>query len=439
MASPNHNHTNFQLRLDFIHNLLSGYLDLPPKVLKDTKITPVQYEADFPFKYNNFVYQVLLPDSEIDDFEIFDETQMTKPGCVAIPKRTIEFILRLSNPDAEGLHHATRVQNEVGILNLASEALGHIKPTVVPRVFGWDVNTGSENPGWILQERMPGEPLANFHGMSFAQKRGILGQIAELLKGLQEFRLPESIRGWGGVTYDDRGVLVSAPMTVVGAGPWSSLQEAFEGRVKEALNKTDNSSQLHGWRSNGTRERIDRFVKHGLAALTAHLESKNDRSIIHGDFTTDNLLYDPKTGRITALLDYDFACIQHPAHEFFCSFTTWDGQLGGWSPDPEAASFQHAKLTGRFPSPLPARDGSDINWEIAEAWEIELQKLGVKRPSLFQGIDKVADTEALLGLLLPWRLTNEDALRRNPDEEKRKALRQDGERQLEDILEHVGF
>ncbi|KAH7379847.1 kinase-like domain-containing protein [Cadophora sp. MPI-SDFR-AT-0126] len=352
---------------------------------------------------------------------------------------TIDFILRLSNPDAEGLHHATRVQNEVGILNHASEALTYIKPAVVTRVFGWDINTGSENPGWILQERMPGEPLANFNGMSLAQKRGILAQIAELLKGLQEFRLPESIKGWGGVTYDDRGVLVSAPMIVVGAGPWSSLQEAFGGRVKEALSKTDKSPQLRGWSNNGVGERINRFVEHGVSALIAHLESKNDRSIIHGDFTTDNLLYDPKTGRITALLDCDFACIQHPAHEFFCSFATWDGQLGGWSPDPEAASLRHARLTGRFPSPLPARHGSDIDWEIAEAWEIELQKLGAKRPSLFQGIDRVAEIEALLGLLLPWRLTNEDALRRNPDEEKRKGLRQDGERQLQEILEHLGF
>lgn len=154
---------------------------------------------------------------------------------------------------------------------------------------------------------------------------------------------------------------------------------------------------------------------------------------------TDNLLYNPKTGHITALFDYDFACIQHPAHEFFCSFASSGGQLNGWSPDPEAALFQHAKLTGRFPSPLPARDGSGIDWEIARAWEDELRKLDIKRPSSFQGIDKVADVEALLGLLLPWRLTNEDALRRNPDEEKRKALRQSSERQLEEILEHLGF
>lgn len=228
----------------------------------------------------------MLPASEIDGLGIFDETRKIKPGCVAIPKGTSEFILRLSNPDAEGLHQATRVQNEVGILNLALDALAYIKPAVVPRVFGWGASTGSENLGWILQERMPGVPLADaFSGMSLVQKQGILGQIAELLKGLQEFKLPDSIKGWGGVTYDDSGVVVSAPMTVVGAGPWSSLQDSFRGRLKEALNKTDISPHLRGWRSNGVRERIDRFVEHGLAAQFVHLASKHDRSIIHGDFS----------------------------------------------------------------------------------------------------------------------------------------------------------
>jgi hypothetical protein len=41
--------------------------------------------------------------------------------------------------------------------------------------------------------------------------------------------------------------------------------------------------------------------------------------------------------------------------------------------------------------------------------------------------------------LYPWQLTNEDSLRRNPDEEKRKASRRTSEKQLVDFLEHLGF
>lgn len=176
--------------------------------------------------------------------------------------------------------------------------------------------------------------------------------------------------------------------------------------------------------------------------------SKQDRAIIHADFTTDNILCDPATGRITALLDYDFASILHPAYEFFRSFAGNGGQLTGWLGDTnphekEAAALRNAKLTGQFPSPLPAPVGSDngpgVDWELAQAWEDELQKLDVKRPSTIQGVDKVANVDEVLGSLLPWRLTNEDFLRMNPDEDERMALRRMGERQLVGLLDHMGF
>jgi len=63
----------------------------------------------------------------------------------------------------------------------------------------------------------------------------------------------------------------------------------------------------------------------------------------------------------------------------------------------------------------------------------------VKRPSTIQGIDKVADVDKLLGCLLPWRLTNDDFLSMNPDEDQRMALRRMSEKQLVDLLNHLGF
>ena len=149
-------------------------------------------------------------------------------GYVPILAGTREFILRLSNPEAEGMHQESRVQNEVATLALASAALHHIKPIVVPRIFGWG-GASHEKLGWILQELMPGVPLAEDFSetMSLDQKKGILAQMAVMLKALQDFPLPESIEGWGGLTFKDSGAIVSAPMTSVGAGPWSSLQDSY--------------------------------------------------------------------------------------------------------------------------------------------------------------------------------------------------------------------
>ncbi|KAM7184785.1 Protein kinase-like domain containing protein [Rhypophila sp. PSN 637] len=438
MAAPSHNHVNYQAGLDYIQRLLGDKYGLSDKGLSTTKITPIQYNADFPFKYNNFVYRILLP------MEIYASRRnaIGKPtGCVPIPASTREFILRLSNPDAEGMYHENRVQNEVAILTLASAALRHIQPNIVPRVFGW----GPARPGqlgWILQDLMPGVPLDDVFSEAgtLEQKRGILAQMARVLKGLQDYQLPPTIRGWGGLTFADDGSIISAPMPSVGAGPWSSLQESYRGRLKVALEK--------GWRLNGLRDRVEDFIERGLPKQFAGFSSPQDRVIIHADFTSDNLLYDPKTGRLTALLDYDFGSILHPAYEFFRSFEPNGGRFTGWVYDKnpegqELAALRVAKLTGRFPSPLPTPvvtpNGPGVDWKLAQAWENELQKQNVKRPSTIQGIDKLADVDELLGALSPWRLINKDFLRMNTDEGQRMALRRMAENQLTAVLEHVGF
>jgi len=62
-----------------------------------------------------------------------------------------------------------------------------------------------------------------------------------------------------------------------------------------------------------------------------------------------------------------------------------------------------------------------------------------KRPSTIPGIDKLADTDEILGSLVPWRLTNEDFLRMNQDEVTRAALRRIAEGHLVNLLDHLGF
>ena len=259
----------------------------PKQDIDHAEITPIHYEPDFPFKYNNFIYRLSLPTDISGGLGDADESRKLKqPGCVPIPAGTREFILRLSNPEAEGMHQETRVQNEVGILTLASAALRQIKPTVVSHVFGWG-GASREHLGWILEELMPGVPLAETFSktMSLDQKKRMLAQIARLLKTLQDYPLPENIKGWGGVTFDDSSAIVSASMTSVGTGPWHSLEDSFRGRLKVLLTKADKNPYIQGWRANGVRERLDAFIEHGLSAQFSDLMTKQDRAIVHGDFS----------------------------------------------------------------------------------------------------------------------------------------------------------
>ncbi|KAK4165541.1 kinase-like domain-containing protein [Cladorrhinum sp. PSN259] len=442
MTAPSHKHTNYQARLDYIRGLLGGHFGLSNENIAETRITPIQYEADFPFRYNNFVYRLELPVDISDD-------GLELPGCVPIPAGARAFVMRLSNADAEGMYQETRVQNEVAMLTLASAALRHIKPNIVPRVFGWG-GASQRRLGWILQDFMPGVPLDDVFKPTapLEQKTAVLRQMAAILKALQDYPLPKSIQGWGGLTFDSSGVIVSASMPTVGAGPWSSLQDSYRGRLKAALDKADKNPYLKGWRPNGIRDRIEDFIERGLSAQFSDLTSSQDRTIIHADFTSDNLLHDPATGLVTALLDYDFSTILHPAYEFFRSFGPNGGRFAGWiaDSDPEGQELlelRRAKLTGEFPSPLPTPtdtpNGPGVDWELAQAWENELQKINVKRPSTIQGIDKLADVDELLGSLKPWRLINTDFLRMNTDEGQRMALRRKGEEQLVAVLDHLGF
>ena len=57
---------------------------------------------------------------------------------------------------------------------------------------------------------MSGTPLdESFESMHLDRKKNILAQTAKFLKALQDFALPENIKGYGGVTFDDSGRIVS--------------------------------------------------------------------------------------------------------------------------------------------------------------------------------------------------------------------------------------
>ncbi|KAF2787366.1 hypothetical protein K505DRAFT_343006 [Melanomma pulvis-pyrius CBS 109.77] len=356
------------------------------------------------------------------------EVEPLQPGCVAIPKGTKELIFRLTNPDAEGMNPETRVENEVAIITLASAALKSFTPHVVPSVYAWGSAATKSSQGYILQELMMGTP-----------KRQIFAQMAKMLKSLQDFQLPESIVEFGGVTFDETGSIVSTAMTSVGAGPWPSYESSFRGRLEVALKKADENPYIKGWHGNGVRERLNAFVDRGMPAQFQTLRSKEEKTIVHADFTTDNLLFDSTSGHITALLDYDFAWVSHPSYEFLRSFDGAGGQFRGWSDDEdsEQTALRKAKLHG-FPSPLSQATKDGVKWDVVKAWEDELEKMEVKCPRTIEGIDKVADVDSILRTILPWRVSNSDILRLQSERVIMKC-REESEIHLVKTLDRLGF
>lgn len=187
------------------------------------KVTPIAYEEDFPFPYNNFVFAVHINRESTPPKETLRAKQ---PGCQTIPVDEETFICRVPNP-LSGYNDKVRVQNEVAALSLAREALQpSLLSHLVPRVYGW---ASAENGGygWILQQYMSGSgPLAEFPSWSEEDKANILEQMADVLACLQRFQLPSTIDQYGGVGFDVEGNYVNTALSMYDAGPFETYPVA---------------------------------------------------------------------------------------------------------------------------------------------------------------------------------------------------------------------
>ena len=154
-----------------------------------------------------------------------------------------------------------------------------------------------------------------------------------------------------------------------------------------------------------------------------------------------NILVDVASGQVTALLDFDTACVSHPSFEFLRSFYGLGGGFCEWDPhtdnEEEERALLQAKLTGSFPSPLPESRGK-LDWKHAKAWEDALASLDVLRPSTMAGFRGVADVDAMIQNVVPWRLCNPQSLARQSDEQIRN-IKAECEHKLEKMLSRFGY
>lgn len=241
-------------------------------------ITPVAYEENFPFPYNNFVYTVNV---NLEATDARNRAQW-QPGTHAIPPGLGKFIIRLPNP-ISGYNDKTRVENEVASLSLARNALQAKFPGLIPRVFGW--GSARDGQGWILQEFMTGSPLLDDFGqMSDVDKASILRQMADVLSNFQMIELPATIRDYGGLGFGSSGEYVSAPMSIMDAGPFPAYEDLVRATILSKLTKADTDLHVEGWRPNGVRARLDKFIAEGLHVVMENMRGF-PKALVHADFS----------------------------------------------------------------------------------------------------------------------------------------------------------
>jgi len=155
----------------------------------------------------------------------------------------------------------------------------------------------------------------------------------------------------------------------------------------------------------------------------------------------NNLLFDPDSFQITALLDFDFPYIGTATEEFLgFSFT---GMYGGQLPGPDSEPFEllirEAMLSG-FPASLSTFDSEESKrqWELAKAWHVELARSGAARPQTIELFDKIADIYWLADNLSPFDLENK-YLREQNTKDQLKTRREEIAHTVEKFLGDAGF
>jgi len=176
------------------------------------------------------------------------------------------------------------------VMQLAREALS--KLTIVPQVYAWSKTGGPADNGWIIEQHMPGVDIeADFHtNLSRDAQRHVLGQVAEVLKTVQDFKLPATASGFGGLAFDNDKLekdnnVIGGPFVVEPyTGPYPDMKSFYKGMLSAQLKEADRSAVAKGWRENGLRERLDAFADRGLESLLSKALAKEvEPCLIIGD------------------------------------------------------------------------------------------------------------------------------------------------------------
>ncbi|ROW05816.1 hypothetical protein VMCG_05139 [Cytospora schulzeri] len=415
----NINQEGYDRRLAVVQGILHQFR------LTSTEVTPLAYVEHCPFHFNNFIYKVVLDSPMFPASFPEDQPGTSKPP----PEGVSSLVIRLSNPRAEGLNNANRVENEVASLYLARQSLQNSGSSpVVPAVYAWSPCKFHDVPheegfGWIMAEFKSGSDLdAQFPNLSVEERNAVVEQIAVVLSAIQRVTIPEGATEFGALTFVD-GKIVSGQMPLLKGGPWRSYSALWAAKLQAQLEDSENSPLLKGWRTENIRERLDRFLANGVDKVLDEIDV-TQRVLVHGDLTMNNMLYDNSTKLITAVLDFDWSSITHPADEFLTGL--WD--IGGGIHE-ENEFMQDYILTGNFDNAPPGLSGEDVQkWEVAKTWDNALAQRKAMRPCGIKGVRGIQELRSLESIICPFHLSNEVMLKRMSEDvqaEKKVELGED--------------
>ncbi|KAF5563463.1 hypothetical protein FNAPI_2672 [Fusarium napiforme] len=212
-----------------------------------------------------------------------------------------------------------KTMNEIGVMAWLS------KNTTIPlpEVIAYDAtNSNPIHHEYTLLSRIPGVTLSDIYGsLSDKQQNDILDQLIDFLTQLQAHPWD----GIGGLTFDRRGDVQLGPVvdetfwqvpdiealwpegetvaTLNIGGPYKTYVDYMIAHVAKYIRLIQTHEKLASMRD--IIPRLEAFV----AALPNHANELNNIKLrlAHKDLHFANMMYDPSTGKITGILDWEFA------------------------------------------------------------------------------------------------------------------------------------
>ncbi|KAJ6780174.1 hypothetical protein PWT90_04402 [Aphanocladium album] len=361
-----------------------------------------------------------------------------RPHVSAIPAGTTHLVVRVPKVD-NNVEDTVRIKNEVAFLVLARQALATIDATLIPRVFGWEddqpaTDDSSLCASYIIEEFKSGETFSfeEFRALTYDEKQSLCVQLAGIVAAWQSFELPSSVQGFGGLTFDNDGIFSSTKNIFQTGGPFDTYAEYLKATIRWQLDNSERVPAINGWRTvpdaPGLRERVDTFISNGLDHLLDQLPPYKS-SLVHGDLTLPNLLFDRSKNKLTAVIDFDFGHIGGPVTEFMYSFPEFEGFLGGVADTQEG-------LRDRIlcqPSKQIWPEAS-----IGHAWQKALLDNGAQVPATIDGADTVSNVWWFAQELLYFHWLIPRAVNSMSQETKSRKLKQSAET-IQTYLDHWGY
>jgi aminoglycoside phosphotransferase (APT) family kinase protein len=180
-------------------------------------------------------------------------------------------------------------------------------------------------------------------------------------------------------------------------------------RVIAALHSVDVTDAMatYGKHGNYFQRQIGRWSKQYLASITEPIEAmdrlmewlpahmpasardENEKSVVHGDFRLDNMVFHPSEPRVLAVLDWELSTIGHPLADFSYHCMSWHiaassfRGIGGLDlaalgiPDERSYVQRYCERTGR-----PSADAVMADWNFYMAYNL------FRMAGILQGIAK---------------------------------------------------